>query len=82
MDIVSSSLPRGKISQVQKEKEKEKTEHFKSYLEYTGVSQSDVQKEKSTMNVLVHKASNTLQDEEPCVDLGGINIEEKVHAIL
>ena len=34
------------------------------------------------MNVLVRKASNTLKDEEPCVDLGGIDIEEKVHAIL
>ena len=34
------------------------------------------------MNVLVRKASNTQQDEEPCVDLGGIDIEEKVHAIL
>ena len=62
--------------------EKKKTDRFESYLEYAGVSQSNVQKERSTMNVLVHKASNTQQDEVPCVDLGGINIEEKVHAIL
>ena len=34
------------------------------------------------MNVQVYKASNTLQDEVPCVDLGGINIEEKVHTVL
>ena len=61
---------------------KNKIDQFESYLEYTGVSQSNIQKERSTMNVLVHKASNTLQDEVPCVDLGRINIEEKVHTIL
>ena len=61
---------------------KKKTDWFESYLEYTGASQSNVQKERSTMNVQVHKASNTLQDEVPCVDLGGIDIEEKVHAVL
>jgi len=81
MDIVSSSLPRRKeISQVQKGKKK--TDHFESYLEYAGASQSNIQKERSTKNVPVRKASNTQQDEEPCVDSGGIDIEEIVHAIL
>ena len=61
---------------------KKKTDQFESYLEYGGASQSNIQKERSTMNVQVCKASNTLQDEVPCIDLGGINIEEKVHAVL
>ena len=78
--MVSSSLPRRKISQVQKQNEK--TDHFGSYLEYAGAFQSSVRKERSTTNAPVHKAANTRQDEEPCVDLGGIDIEEKVHAIL
>jgi hypothetical protein len=69
------------ISQVQKGKKK-KTDRFGSYLEYAGASQSNVQKERSTKNVRVRKASNTRQGEEPCVDLGGIDIEEIGHAIL
>jgi len=63
-------------------KGKEKTDRFESYLEYAGASQSNVQKERSTRNELVRKTLNTQQDEAPCVDLGEIDIEEKVRAVL
>ena len=75
-------LEGNKPSLKRKRKRKEKTNHFESYLEYAGASQSNIQKERSTKNVPVHKASNTQQDEEPCADLGGINTEGKVPAIL